>query len=61
MGEISLKDFDILSQTDQAEAVALLNRYEQLKKQESCQKDFITYINHLWPEFIEVRHHKIIG
>ena len=61
MGEISLKDFDILSQTDQAEAVALLNRYEQLKKQESCQKDFITYIKHLWPEFIEGRHHKIIG
>ena len=42
MSEISLKDFDVLSQTDQAEAVALLNRFDQLKKQESCQKDFIT-------------------
>ena len=61
MSEISLKDFDILSQQDQAEAIALLNRFEQLKKQESCRKDFITYLKHLWPDFIEGRHHKIIG
>ena len=39
MGDLSLKDFDILSQQDQAEALALLNRFEQLKKQEACQKD----------------------
>ena len=61
MGDLSLKDFDILSQQDQAEAVALLNRFEQLKKQEACQKDFISYLKHLWPDFIEGRHHKIIG
>ena len=61
MSEVSLKDFDILSQQDQAEAVALLNRFEQLKKQDSCQKDFITYLKHMWPEFVEGRHHKIIG
>ena len=61
MGDLSLKDFDILSQQDQAEAVALLSRYEQLQKQEACQKDFITYLKHLWPDFIEGRHHKIIG
>ena len=57
----SLKDFDILSQQDKAEAVALLNRYEQLQTQEECQKDFITYVKKLWPDFIEGRHHKIIG
>jgi len=61
MAEISLKDFDILSQQDQAEAVALLNRYDQLKKQESCRSDFMAYVKHLWPEFIEGRHHKIIA
>ena len=61
MAEVSLKDFDILSQQDQAEAVALLDRYEQLKKQDSCQADFISYVKHLWPDFIEGRHHKIIG
>jgi len=41
MSEVSYKDFDILSETDKAEAVALLNRYEQLEKQDSCQNDFI--------------------
>jgi len=59
--ELSLKDFDILSQQDQAEAIALLNRYDQLKKQESCRSDFMAYVKHLWPDFIEGRHHKIIA
>ena len=61
MSELNLKDFDILSQQDKAEAVALLNRYDQLEKQDSCRKDFISYVKHLWPDFIEGRHHKIIG
>ena len=61
MSELNFKDFDILSQQDKAEAVALLNRYDQLEKQDSCRKDFISYVKHLWPDFIEGRHHKIIG
>ena len=61
MAELNFKDFDILSQQDKAEAVALLNRYDQLEKQDSCRKDFISYVKHLWPDFIEGRHHKIIG
>ncbi len=61
MSEVSFKDFDILSETDKAEAVALLNRYEQLEKQDSCQNDFISFVNHMWPDFIEGRHHKIIA
>ena len=59
--EVSLKDFDILSQQDKTEAVALLNRYDQIELQDKCQGDFISYVKHLWPEFIEGRHHKIIG
>ena len=39
MNEVSFKDFDILSEQDKAEAVALLNRYDQLEKQDSCQPD----------------------
>ena len=61
MNEVSLKDFDILSEQDKAEAVALLHRYDQLDKQDSCQKDFIGFVKHMWPEFIEGRHHKIIA
>ena len=58
---ISYKDFDILSEQDKSEAIALLNRHDQLEKQERCHKDFISFIKFIWPEFIEGRHHKIIG
>ena len=61
MSKVSIKDFDILSQQDKQEALALLHRYDQIDKQDSCQKDFISFVKHLWPEFIEGRHHKIIG
>jgi len=61
MAEVSLKDFDVLSQQDKTEAVALLNRYDQIELQDKCQGDFISYVKYLWPEFIEGRHHKIIG
>jgi predicted phage terminase large subunit-like protein len=61
LSELSIKDFDILSRQDQSEALALLNRYDQLEKQDACRTDFISYVKHLWPDFIEGRHHKIIG
>ena len=59
--EPALKDFDLLSDQDKNEAIALLNKYNQLEKQESCQSDFITFVKSQWPDFIEGRHHKIIG
>jgi hypothetical protein len=57
----SLKDFDLLSDTEKAEAMALLKRYETLEKQESAQKDFISFVKTQWPDFIEGRHHRIIA
>ena len=57
-----LKDFDILSPQDKAEAMALLKKYEELGKQDSCQKDFMSFVKHMWGDtFIEGRHHKIIA
>ena len=61
MSELSLKDFDILSNQDQQEAIALLNRYKQLEKQDDCQGDFIRFVKSQWPDFVEGRHHRIIG
>ena len=43
MKEVSLKDFDILSEQDKAEATALLARYDQLDKQDSYQNDLRGY------------------
>ena len=57
-----LKDFDILSPQDKAEALTLLQKYDELGKQDSCQKDFMSFVKHMWGEtFIEGRHHKIIA
>lgn len=61
MSELSLKDFEILSEQDQNEALALLSRYDQMDKQDKCQGDFIEFVQHMWPECILGRHHKIIG
>jgi len=61
MSELSLKDFDILSAQEQQEAVALLQRYKQIEKQDECQADFITFVKSQWPDFVQGRHHKIIG
>jgi len=62
MKEVSLKDFDILSEQDKAEATALLARYDQLDKQDSCQNDFMGFVKHMWGDtFIEGRHHRIIA
>tara|TARA_R110000803_G_scaffold174314_1_gene236941 strand:+ start:588 stop:2078 length:1491 start_codon:yes stop_codon:yes gene_type:complete len=58
---LQMKDFDILSQQEQAEAMALLSKYQQMELADGCQGDFITFVKHLWPDFIEGRHHKIIG
>ena len=59
MNEVSLKDFDILSEQDKAEAVALLHRYDQLDKQDSCQKDFIGFVNETLPNRM-IRIYKIL-
>ena len=61
MSSLSLKDFEILSEQDQNEALALLSRYDQMDKQDKCQNDFIDFVQHMWPECILGRHHKIIG
>ena len=61
MSELALKDFDILSDAEKTEAIALLKKYDQLEKQDDCQNDFIKFVKHMWPDFVEGRHHKIIG
>ena len=36
-------------------------RLAQLDKNEKCQKDFLTFVKTVWPDFIAGRHHKIIA
>tara|TARA_R100001377_G_scaffold41160_1_gene23133 strand:+ start:1576 stop:3063 length:1488 start_codon:yes stop_codon:yes gene_type:complete len=62
MQNVSIKDFDILSQAEKDEAVSLLNRYEQIDKQAECHDDFLKFVKYMWGDtFIMGRHHKIIA
>ena len=36
-------------------------RLAQLDKNEKCQKDFLTFVKTVWPDFIAGRHHRIIA
>ena len=36
-------------------------RLAQIEKNEACQKEFLTFVKSMWPEFIAGRHHKIIA
>jgi len=36
-------------------------RLAVLEKNEACQKDFLTFVKTVWPEFIAGRHHRIIA
>jgi len=61
MSSLALKDFDLLSDSEKAEAMALLKRYDALEKQESAQQNFLSFVKTQWPDFIEGRHHRIIA
>ena len=61
MSDIDFKDFDVLSEAEKNEAMALLSRYQRLETQDDCQGDFINFVKHMWPECILGRHHKIIA
>ena len=50
-----------LSDAELREALLLKERLEVLKNQETCQEGFMDFIEHIWPEFICGRHHKIFA
>ena len=34
---------------------------EEKKKQQAVRDDFLSFVKHLWPNFIEGEHHKIMA
>ena len=50
-----------LSDQEIKETLVLKERLELLKKQSGCQETFLDFIDHMWPEFICGRHHKIFA
>ena len=52
---------ETLSDSELKEALILQERLQLLKKQDKCEQTFLEFINHMWPEFICGRHHKIFA
>ena len=56
-----LKNFDKLPADVRREFSLLMNKYDEKNKQAEIQSDFMTFVKHMWPDFIEGKHHKEIA
>ena len=52
---------DQLGDEDLERVKELLRAIDKKSEQEDCQKDFMSFVHKVWPEFIEGAHHKIMA
>ena len=50
-----------LTETELKEALMLKEKLDGFETQDKCQNNFLSYVEHMWPEFICGRHHKIFA
>ena len=53
--------YESLTDAELKEALLLKERLNILNKRDGCQATFMSFIEHIWPEFICGRHHKIFA
>ena len=56
-----LKNFEKLPADVRREFSLLMNQYGQKKKESHIRSDFMSFVKHVWPDFIEGRHHKDVA
>ena len=61
MNEKFIQNLDKLPADVRREFALLANRYGEKKKQDTIQTDFLSFVRHVWPDFIEGSHHKRIA
>jgi len=54
-------DFSKLTEAELKEALLLLEKQDGYSTQDECQESFLSYVNHMWPEFVCGRHHVIFA
>jgi len=52
-----LANLDKLTKSEQDEIFALLEEIERVEMRERCSADFMSFVKHVWPSFIEGAHH----
>ena len=57
------KPFDIpleyLTDDEIAELSKVVGRLDEVSKRDESQQDFMSFVKHVWPTFVEGNHHKI--
>jgi len=53
-----LKNFDKLPADVRRQFSLLANQYGEKKKTAGIQNNFMDFVKHVWPDFIEGKHHK---
>ena len=61
MNEKFIQNLDKLPADVRREFALLANKYGEKKKQSNIQSDFLSFVKHVWPDFIEGSHHKRIA
>ena len=56
-----LKNFDKLPADVRRQFSLLANQYGEKKKTAGIQNNFMNFVKHVWPDFIEGKHHKRIA
>ena len=56
-----IKSFEILSKDEQIEALALIDKWKNIKARTKCRDDFLEFVQMMWQGFIMGRHHKILA
>ena len=56
-----LKNFDKLPPDVRRQFSLLMNQYAEKKKQSTIKNDFMAFVKHVWPDFVEGRHHKDVA
>ena len=56
-----LKNIDKLPPDVRRQFALLANQYGQKKKESKIQNDFMAFVKHVWPDFVEGRHHKDVA
>ena len=56
-----LKNFEKLPPDVRRELALYVAKYQEKKKQSTIRNDFMSFVKHVWPDFVEGKHHKEVA
>ena len=56
-----LKNLDKLPPDIKRQFALYMNKWQEKKKESQISTNFLSFVKHVWPDFIEGSHHKIVA